>query len=127
MMRSLGLECRLDARRPHDCRHDAVGRLGGSGHDGRLAGGDLDAGPGQQLLEFGVVGRIADNGKLGTCVDGCLGQFCNAALRRERHDLKRSRVARDEVERALADRAGGAEDGQTPAPTGATQVRVRGR
>ena len=40
-----GLERRLDAGRTHDRRHHAVGGLGRCRDHGRMAGGDLDAGP----------------------------------------------------------------------------------
>ena len=39
-----------------------------------------------------------------------LGELLDVAMRAERHDAETVRVARDDIERALADRAGGTQD-----------------
>ncbi len=110
-----GLEGRLEAGGADDRRHDAVGRLGGSGNDGVGSGGDADTGAGERRLQLAVEGRIADDGETRARAARRLGESGDVALRGECDDLKGVRVALDEVERALADGAGGAEDGERAA------------
>ena len=73
------------------------------------AGRDLDAAARQPLLERAVAALVGDDRQRGAVAQRQLGQRLHVAVGRQRHDLEQVRVAADEVERARADRARGAE------------------
>ena len=103
-------EGRLEPRRSHDRRHHALGRPA-RGIDHRLAAGpDLDPAPGKGRLELAVVPLVRDHGEGRTVAQGLCGQALDVAIGGEGGELELCWIAREQVERAAADRAGRAQD-----------------
>src|SRR5262245_33877936 len=104
---------RLQSSCSDDGGHYAVGRLGGGLNERRLACSGADPRAGQALLELLVSTLLADDGQAGAVANGKLGKARRIGLRGQRHDVEHLGSSPDEVERALADRAGRAEDRDT--------------
>ena len=104
-------ECRAQTDRAGDRSHHPVGRSLRRFLERVFAGGGFDAGARQRALEIVVGGRIGNHGKARADLAGDLGEQRRIAPRGERLDAVTDRFALEQVDRAGADRAGGAEDG----------------
>ena len=106
-----GGERRLEACRAYDRSHHPIGRAA-CGIDQRVCSRrSLDAGAGKPCAKIGIATLIGDDRKLGPVLHGEFGETRGVAAAGQGHHRVRRWIAADEIERVLADRAGGAEHG----------------
>src|SRR6185295_6133570 len=83
----------------------------GGFEQGILPRSDLDVRAGQAVAQSGVTPWVGNNGQLSAVQDGELGEASGVRAAGEGDDLIVRRVATDQVERVLTDRAGGPQHG----------------
>ncbi len=108
-------ERRLQARGADDRRHHPIGRAARRFDQRRFPRRGLDSRAGERRFEVGMATLIGDHREPGLMQDRELGEAVRVAASGQRDDLVRIRIAADEIERALPDRAGRAENGDAAA------------
>ena len=94
--------------------HHPVDRPGRRFGDRLRARRRLDARSGKPVFQRRVQGRVGDRGQLRAGFARLPDQPCDVTVSGQRLDRKAIRLARHEIQRALADRAGRAEDRDAP-------------
>ena len=109
-----GGKCRLETGGANDRRHHPICRTA-CGFDQRIgAGRGFDASAGESGTKVAVATLVGDDRKLGPMLHGKLGEAPGIAASGQGNDRVRCRIAADEIERVLADRASGAEYRDAP-------------
>jgi hypothetical protein len=105
---------RLQSGRTADRRHHPIRRPSGRLDDGALPGPAFDPGSSQRVLELGKLRRIGNRSEPRAELLGELGQPLDVAVRGQRLDPVTVARATQQIHRAVANRAGGTEDGHGP-------------
>ncbi len=109
--RSIAASVGFRSDRAADRAHHPIGRPLRRFDQRLVAGGGFDAAAGERALELAIGRRIADHRDARVQFARDLGERGRVAARGDRFDAVARRVALDQVDRAGADRAGGAENG----------------